>query len=623
MLDHERIFANLIGLAAENLPPDEVIQNTLKFIGEELHADRAYIFEINNRGDFDNTYEWCADGVEPQIENLQNIAFEICEPWVESFHRSGSIVIRDLEEYREIDEPMYEVLKPQDINTLIACPIEINGEVMGFVGIDNPPPDRMDKFVGALKSLGFMMSIMLRDRNYINEIDRRHTKLNRELGDVIQAMTGNFIDLYYVNMVTDMYDYFRRDEESGILVRDESSGNDFFADLTKHVRNVVVEDELIRTLEAFKKKNIQKRLQGNDFYSMVTRVTKDGKIYFIELRFAKSPTEGDKKLIVGVYNVDREVRNHMRLDIELTRAQEREHELRERANELTSAAYRDKITGLYNRTAFEEDCMEYENIADFGSMVLFCFDLNGLKMVNDTLGHMAGDEMLKGASGILHKVLSPFGKVYRYVGAQFCAVLFLDNSTPAEIISLLKKETDSWTGERVKSISLAVGFVERRDAIGMTLGEMMAVADKRMYESKALAYAEQGIERRRNQEVFELLEHTYSKIFKVNLDTDMSKAIRFKRLDMADDYENIAEPGASFVSQLKSFAENGLISDEDKKKLLDFADLDFLCTQMDNILVPLTLTCHTKDGSRFVLEIVRMKSYSPENREVFVTLKMG
>ena len=61
--------------------PDQSLEVLLEHLGKALNGERTYIFEQNETGGDDNTYEWVADGIEPEKENLQNVPPEVCASW--------------------------------------------------------------------------------------------------------------------------------------------------------------------------------------------------------------------------------------------------------------------------------------------------------------------------------------------------------------------------------------------------------------------------------------------------------------------------------------------------------------------------------------------------------------
>ena len=119
--------------------PDQSLEVLLEHLGKALHGERTYIFEQNEAGGDDNTYEWVAEGVGPEKENLQNVPAEVCASWYQKFRIGKHIVIGDLEEIRETDPLQYENLKRQSIHSLVVVPLYNGKKVIGFYGVDNPP----------------------------------------------------------------------------------------------------------------------------------------------------------------------------------------------------------------------------------------------------------------------------------------------------------------------------------------------------------------------------------------------------------------------------------------------------------------------------------------------------
>jgi diguanylate cyclase (GGDEF)-like protein len=148
----------------------------------------------------------------------------------------------------------------------------------------------------------------------------------------------------------------------------------------------------------------------------------------------------------------------------------------------------DELTGLYNRRAFEEDMAEYDDNVTDGDFVFVSLDVNGLKTVNDTMGHAAGDELLKGAAHCISECFSPYGKVYRMGGDEYAAMIFADEVKLEEIKSNFEAVTAKWSGTLVKSLSISSGYVARRDVDISSAHDMANIADKLMYEEKARHY---------------------------------------------------------------------------------------------------------------------------------------
>lgn len=162
-LKAERFMTDQISLLHEAEDLADGINFMLKSIGEFTDADRAYVFETSENHTSTNTYEWCAAGVTPQIRNLHDIPFESMPKWIEVFLHGENILIEDLEAYRESMPLEYELLKVQNVSTLIAFPISVHEKLIGFVGVDNPDMEKSNLLHRLLSLLGKYVGTMIKD----------------------------------------------------------------------------------------------------------------------------------------------------------------------------------------------------------------------------------------------------------------------------------------------------------------------------------------------------------------------------------------------------------------------------------------------------------------------------
>lgn len=162
-LEAERFMTDQISLLHEAEDLADSINFMLKSIGEFTDADRAYVFETSENHTSTNTYEWCAAGVTPQIRNLRDIPFESMPKWIEVFLHGENILIEDLEAYRESMPLEYELLKVQNVSTLIAFPISVHEKLIGFVGVDNPDMEKSSLIHRLLSLLGKYVGTMIKD----------------------------------------------------------------------------------------------------------------------------------------------------------------------------------------------------------------------------------------------------------------------------------------------------------------------------------------------------------------------------------------------------------------------------------------------------------------------------
>lgn len=158
---------------------------------------------------------------------------------------------------------------------------------------------------------------------------------------------------------------------------------------------------------------------------------------------------------------------------------------------VSQLAYMDGLTGIGNRTAFQEKMEEFERRKqEEGGIGIVIFDVNNLKMVNDTLGHSEGDQMIKkGAEAISHAFAQENGDCYRIGGDEF--VVFILGKQIAkrcgQAIGRLNEELHAYNSgqNRGYELSIASGYaVYDESCAGMTLAELFETADARMYENK-------------------------------------------------------------------------------------------------------------------------------------------
>lgn len=118
---------------------DGLINNSLQKMGEFVEADRSYIFSYNlTDNTTNNTHEWCAPGIEPEIQNLQNIPIDFIPQWLEAHKKNEAFYIQDVSKLPDDGEfGLKAILEPQGIQSLIAIPMIKTGELIGFVGFDS------------------------------------------------------------------------------------------------------------------------------------------------------------------------------------------------------------------------------------------------------------------------------------------------------------------------------------------------------------------------------------------------------------------------------------------------------------------------------------------------------
>ncbi|PNV63274.1 diguanylate cyclase [Clostridium sp. chh4-2] len=178
MLDTETMVMECIRILYQGHNLDKDIQKVLEQVGIFLQAERTYIFKLRN-DEFSNDYEWCAEGVKSQKDILQGIPISIFKRWLSVFEKQECLVMQDLEEYRESDPEEYELLSIQGIHSLVVSPMEKDGVLVGFLGADNPPADKIWNVSSLLQTLCYF--ILLAFRRAENEKKLSHLSFHDTL----------------------------------------------------------------------------------------------------------------------------------------------------------------------------------------------------------------------------------------------------------------------------------------------------------------------------------------------------------------------------------------------------------------------------------------------------------
>ena len=119
---------------------DEVINASLKILGEVIQVNRVYVFEFIKAGkSMRNTYEFCINS-ESQIQDLQDIHTEDFPWWMERLSKGDNIIIPDVDLVEHL--ALKDLLTSQDIRSLLAVPMYDNNGLFGFLGFDDTKKTR-------------------------------------------------------------------------------------------------------------------------------------------------------------------------------------------------------------------------------------------------------------------------------------------------------------------------------------------------------------------------------------------------------------------------------------------------------------------------------------------------
>ena len=249
------------------------------------------------------------------------------------------------------------------------------------------------------------------------------------------------------------------------------SGEDFFAESMVNIPNIVHEQDRDMLFEFIDKDNMISTMESYKVRSIDYRLMVNGRSKYARMTVRKS-SDGTH-FIIGVENIDDEIKKekqHMK-------ALKTEKEL----------ARRDELTGTKNKTAYKEleESVQsnIDNGMDYLPFALIVCDANNLKEINDTQGHVVGDEYIKESAKLLCNIFK-HSPVFRIGGDEFVVFLMGDDyETKQELMDKLRNQVLK-NKESGSGAVLASGIAEYDPEKDSLVSEILDRADRAMYENK-------------------------------------------------------------------------------------------------------------------------------------------
>ena len=286
---------------------------------------------------------------------------------------------------------------------------------------------------------------------------------------IAERLADHYDLIYYINCQSSKYAEYSTKKKSGEL-KIQSEGDDFFAISRKNASRLIYSEDRERIQLFLDRDRLISQLEGRRQLTEDYRMIVDGeRVQYT--RMSVTYSSDHSHFIICVENRDEDVRREQEHVAALTMANE--------------MARRDELTQTKNKTAYRE--MEGtlqkrmgEEDKPFGIVVC---DINGLKVVNDTEGHKAGDEYIKSACSLICRIFD-HSPVFRIGGDEFVAVLMgSDFEERKSLLSRLRKQVE----ENIRigeGPVVASGLAEYARDLDHSVEDVFNRADALMYEDK-------------------------------------------------------------------------------------------------------------------------------------------
>ena len=283
---------------------------------------------------------------------------------------------------------------------------------------------------------------------------------------IAEALAADYFSIYYVDTETDRFiEYSSHEEYQQLGI--ETEGEDFFDLSRSNIPRAVHPDDVQMVLDVFQKEKILAQLHEDKTFTLTYRLMFEDVPTYVHMKATRMEDRNDPHIVIGVSNIDEQMRR------------EQEHSMAVRA------VNRDPLTGVKSKHAFTEMEKEVDAAITAGEAEPFAVtvcDLNGLKHINDTQGHMAGDKYLKdGCLSICH--VFKHSPVYRIGGDEFVAILRgRDYEARTQLLRSLEEKNAAHHSQGRATI--AAGLSEYRPGEDRSITAVFERADAVMYENK-------------------------------------------------------------------------------------------------------------------------------------------
>ena len=368
-------------------------------------------------------------------------------------------------------EDQDEVKSSLDRKTLVAALDQNNTFSMTFRLKREPDPAYVSMTITRMQDDDRYMILGVTDvdeevkqRNAAQKMLEEQVAYNR-----ISALAGDFLSIDVVDPETGEYREFSATSSLDTIDR-SPEGDDFFDDAREQVIATVYPEDRERFLSMLTKKNVLTEVKQNGIFTLSYRLMLEGEPRYVQLKAAMVEEKEGARLIIGVNDIDAQVRQ--------------EEEYGRRLAQARIEANIDALTGVKNRNAYrvyEERLNAQIEMDRAPAFAITILDVNDLKKVNDNEGHKAGDQYLRDACKIICTIFKR-SPVFRVGGDEFAV---LSQGDDYERLDELIEQMNEHNRDAVDHGGIVIALGMARYERDSKVAPVYERADQRMYDNKS------------------------------------------------------------------------------------------------------------------------------------------
>ena len=432
MLQYMQALNRALEKAFAHTENSDNIDELLACMGEELGCKRISIFEENEKGFCDNTYEWCRAGVVHERILLQHMDNARFDTWHDRLIHRETIVVHEAAELRDSDPDVYRMFAEQQIHSALVTLLAFHGVNFGFCILEDPNENVMADAELVMPGIRYILSSMIYSRNLVKKLKRlgyidtltgvgNRVSLHEHLVQLDHARPVSVISVDVVgwDIPEGKVPYLEKEQtllRTGEVLTDLFDSEHVFRVATGEF--VIVGDDEDKAAFDMSMRNIRGLLREHnllaavvgEWYAQVSG-SLDALIHEVHRK-----AEDEKRVLMAHRNVG-------------ARSGEARIEKGEKARiDMPKGDAFFRIADRYLAELFEE------------STLCIVTDINYFNLYNDIFGRKAGNSFLETIAGIVQEETRKYGGVCGYLGGDnFCLIVPTRAKDSEEILPVLEE----------------------------------------------------------------------------------------------------------------------------------------------------------------------------------------
>ena len=348
----DEVLKNISALdqATDERELNRVLPALLASMGRYAAADRAYLFGWTDekRLALHMTHEWCAPGVRPTMDEMQDLRMADMPNWAPRLRRGEAIVSDNWDAERERTPEEFRLFDGQDIHALMVIPILANQTLSGYIGFDNPDQSTSALSVRMLTSIGGHLGSLRENLWMMAELEEKRRTLQENFDalsrekHVLDALSIDYTSVYYCDLEADTMLPMKQGADTNAAVADSelTSGHQKYSFRVRYYyENFVVQESAPDFLEKMSADYLRAYLKEKDrfAYRFRTHPNPAGQQYF-EVQVVRLRDMPGFKAVMGYRYID---------DIVLEQERQRQQLEQALSTATTNSEIVDSISKIY------------------------------------------------------------------------------------------------------------------------------------------------------------------------------------------------------------------------------------------------------------------------------------